>query len=64
MYLCSDEPKDKEQRDLFNAEEQKIEHARAFFRELGHNVKIEFETQFQGQFMSDIIRSCIQENHL
>ncbi len=52
------ETKDKQQRDLFVDEQQKIKHAKHFFKNINSNVKVEFKTQFN----SDEIEKIISNN--
>ncbi len=53
------ETKDKDKRDLFKEEEQKIKHAEKFIECLGANVSIKFETQFSNNKMTKIIKDAI-----
>jgi type III restriction enzyme len=53
------ETKDKDKRDLFTDEKQKIKHAETLFNRLNPNVDIVFETQFKAQKMVDIIKQAL-----
>lgn len=50
------ETKDKDKRDLFKDEEQRIKHAEALFNQLNPSIDIVFETQFKSQRMVDLIK--------
>ncbi|MEY8872094.1 hypothetical protein AB9G23_06615 [Francisella philomiragia] len=53
------ETKNKAKRDLYIDEKQKIKHAERFFNNCDINVK--FETQFDGDSITDIFKNCL--NH-
>lgn len=50
------ETKNKEQRDLFINENQKIKHAEQFFNNIKSNIKVKFKTQIANQKIIDIIK--------
>jgi type III restriction enzyme len=57
------ETKDKDKRDLFKDEQQKIKHAEELFNSFGHGFKVSFETQFKSMTIKDIIKKAIAANH-
>lgn len=53
------ETKDKDKRDLYKEEEQRIMHAEALFNELNPSIEIVFETQFKSERLVDLIRQSV-----
>jgi type III restriction enzyme len=51
------ETKDKDARDLFKDEEQRIKHAENLFNQLNPSIEIVFETQFKSQHIVDLIKA-------
>jgi len=54
------ETKDKDKRDLFKDEEQRIKHAEALFNQLNPSIEIVFKTQFQSQRIVELIKAQIK----
>jgi len=51
------ETKNKDKRDLYTDEKQKIAHAQEFFRSINSDIEVKFETQFKSEKMKEIIQS-------
>ncbi len=49
------ETKNKDERDLYTDEKQKIEHAKKFFENINSEIKVEFKTQLKNEKMKKII---------
>jgi type III restriction enzyme len=56
------ETKDKQKRDLSTDEKQRIRHAEHLFNNIGSDVKVKFETQFNGHKIAEIIKSHINNS--
>ncbi|MBN2824986.1 MAG: type III restriction-modification system endonuclease, partial [Campylobacterales bacterium] len=55
------ETKNKDERDLYTDEKEKIAHAQELFSTLNSDIEVKFETQFKSQQMSDILRGYITQ---
>jgi len=53
------ETKNKDNRDLYTDEKQKIEHAKKFFENINSEIKVDFQTQFKSEKMKKIIQSLM-----
>lgn len=53
------ETKNKDERDLYTDEEQKIKHAKKFFDNINSEIKVEFKTQLKSEKMKTIIESLV-----
>ncbi len=54
------ETKDKEKRSLYRDEEQKIKHAQELFNNTQSNIKVKFESQFQTDVITEIIKEALK----
>lgn len=54
------ETKDKDERDLYKDEEQRIKHAEELFNQLNPGIEIVFKTQFKSQHMVELIKAQIE----
>ena len=53
------ETKDKEKRSLYRDEEQKIKHAQELFNNTQSSIKVKFESQFQTDIITEIIKGAL-----
>lgn len=53
------ETKNKEKRDLYTDEKQKIKHAEELFKSVNSAIEVKFETQFKSEKMKEIIKSLV-----
>lgn len=54
------ETKNKDKRDLYSDEKQKIAHAQELFGSLNSDIEVKFQTQFKSENIKDIILECMK----